>query len=431
MFRLMAQIDAQYDKVDPTGVVSTTIYRDSSFTNVLTNTAYLLVFGDNTAPTKLQISFQYATKGEFVRLAIPYPASTTFTFTPPRMMVTSFDQLTSTTYFYDTTKNLLWVHVEIIKESYRYDDGLWTIDSNTRPIIVADCKGSCLQEVDYKTVTLPSAVKETPIVTVCEEQGNILGGAVTNTMMNGAKEWVIFDETVDPLWRFDTSKNVWELTNEMAASKQSSIKVTLNQTSFVLTRANWQDSGILEDGYTHLAFEVRASLATNLITLYLTAANKSTGMDGNLFGISLPDPRLSLSPIDSQQWHSIYIPLSSLGIGSTPNLSPQLWSLWFSTTWGSYINASFYIDNIRLTSVNTQYVPVNRAKNFVDTNYDYFKATSQTTTPPDGSASSVGTPTTSNEYSWAVPVVVVLAILLAILILVIIVMITRGNNESF
>lgn len=93
------------------GDTSNTI-RTSYSTNVLSRRGYLLRFSHPTPP-QLQVNLRYAATGEWVVVALEYP-TTTFTITrgysnTPVTQVTSLSSLSSTTYYYDSTNQYLYV----------------------------------------------------------------------------------------------------------------------------------------------------------------------------------------------------------------------------------------------------------------------------------------------------------------------------------
>lgn len=85
-------------------------------TNLMVNTDYLVKIRNNVAVPKFSLNW-IGSLGEYINVAIPYPAGTTFQVLRESWSTTVLTEVYSkaalayNTYFWDSTNNLLWIHV--------------------------------------------------------------------------------------------------------------------------------------------------------------------------------------------------------------------------------------------------------------------------------------------------------------------------------
>ncbi len=99
-------------------------------TNVRMYYDHLLMFGNDglKTPSKLDFRLGNVQGGEWIRLAIPFPTGTTFNITAwyNNAQVkpgNSKNDLNTWTYYFDSTAQLLWIHLQTPDNSFRWYHG--------------------------------------------------------------------------------------------------------------------------------------------------------------------------------------------------------------------------------------------------------------------------------------------------------------------
>jgi hypothetical protein len=383
------------------------LYLEDVYVNIPTYNAYLFkVTNTSQTPTSMTVRFRGGRQGEFLRFAVPYPSGTTFTFTGNWIPVSSYDQLGIFNYYYDDTNKLLWVHLEAPTENFRYDLGIWTSDYDASVTWIANCFGSCTQQVDPAQIDIP-AIKTPPGINLCEASGNVVGGDVN--LSPSGKTWVLFDEEIDVEWTIAPWTKNWIISNEDATSGSNCLQINLNRTGFYIFITNAQKVFPANE-YTHLTFKIRALPGRGRVSIGVGAGNSTGDYDTRFFGGSINNPNFKTGfPVDETQWQFIAIPLSFLGLGDGENLNNRLGTFrWWPGSW-DYIPTQVLIDEITLANYAVGYNP--QSMPTANINYDYKYTPSSQINEIGG-----GSTDTTNNGAWAVPVVVILVLIVVGLI---------------
>eukprot|EP01124_Arcella_intermedia_P021841 TRINITY_DN3119_c0_g1_i1.p1 TRINITY_DN3119_c0_g1~~TRINITY_DN3119_c0_g1_i1.p1 ORF type:complete len:1227 (-),score=287.50 TRINITY_DN3119_c0_g1_i1:44-3724(-) len=429
---------------------SSFVLRSSSNANILTNTPYLVKWGNysNVPPSNTKIYVGTGAIGDWVKLAIAYPPEAVFTFTGGPIKTTAVAQslasLAPNTYYYDTTTHLLWLYISWTYETYRYDEGIWTLDYQIEIDLTADCSksatGDCEQDIDPMTITVtdPGTVSTQ---STCETGGNRFGGVLTVAASAAANDMVIFDETLDTEWAIPSWLPAYNyyITPEAASSGAASYKLTFSRSQIVFYRVNNQKT-VTTEAYTHLYFKVKATPGRGPVFLGITAYNMADWKELTP-AVQLYNPRyLPDGPLDDTAFKRVVIPLQDLGLG--PSLYNNIFAFSIVPYRWEVINTTVYFDEFKLTSLTTSFSPSPAfPTSNINTNYNYFTASPATPlSPPSGTNNNPNnnnnnnnngaTTTGSTDLVPAVAVLAAVCVGLGVALIVVIIK-TRGSKERF
>jgi len=421
--------------------------------NLMVNNAYLLKWGDlSETPSKFRVGFEDGINDEWIRIATPYPAGTTFTFDPVRTATTSLSTLTAYNYFYDASTGLLWFEMRTENvEYYRAYDHFFSSGSEYNTVTAVCPGGVCTSAytpnaASFTSLYLPASVP----AAVCESTGNLLGGEVVFTQVPNSPEYYFFqDALASNRWTLNTDDGI--LIDAAVASPSSPLAsvrypVTPARRALVISR-QWQDRDNVFDvsPYTHLAFKVRkeqSSLggAIPSMRLEVSARNKDWGdlPGGQSVGSQTPFVNPTFPIDDRDQWHQVYVPLKKLGVTDYKNLHVLVIS---NTDWDWQFGFNFWLDDIKLASYTSQIVAdPSEALITTNVNFAYDYNTSPVPSPIPTSCPKICPVAGAPQYaysgssvdlngspapalpSWVVPVVVFLGLCVFALLVVVIVL---------
>jgi len=357
--------------------------RDHYNSNVPSNTAYLFVFGSQSeTPSSVTLNFQHAAEGEWIRIAIPYPSGTTWSFTSEKKptQVNSLSLVDNNHYYYDEGSHLLWLQLGVTTTRYLNQSGALWLESGwqNRLEFTASCPGGvCTQPIDSASVTLDTSLLP-PAITqpICESNGNFIGGAVSYVEDTTVPRSVVFDDQFRGSWVICPWCTTTSIDSAFGATG-SSIKVsasTNDRSAFFYRNTN---VNLKVNQYTHLVFKIRSQAGKGSMEASVRAIDPSWNEVG--------DEVIANSPfnspngfIDDQKWYTVYVPLDALGINTAANVG---YFRIYNTNWDWPLDFNFWIDDVYFAKFTRVVTPFPLDTSRADLTYNYFNVPPPSTRP--------------------------------------------------
>jgi hypothetical protein len=320
--------------------------------NLGTNTEYLMIFPpDKGTPKLLRIGMWYSAIGEWNRFIIPYPAGTTFPLSAQGMSAISacddigtiaswancsFTQVTSKTdlgpnkYYWDSTKNLLWVHLQTMDEEYEFVNGRPYPDHSEWVYITATCPNDDCTVAQttlnslYASLYASPTPYRAPATNLCEKNnfGNI--GLISYTQAPGTPTVVLFDDALQLQTESGLQLSTWSYLSQQSVSSlvyqgNAALEVEVGDYGTVFFEAAWNKEIDLSSflsasgGEPAIQFALRIS---DVGSPMITSDTQQLRSNRLTFRVYLVETRLNVD--DPRQWIApVSAPYTYLGQPNT------------------------------------------------------------------------------------------------------------------
>jgi len=317
---------------------------------------YLVFYASGKTPSNLALGMNYAPKGEWINLAIPYPAGTTFSVKQYPWIeanftgVSSYGELGMHKYFYDTPQQVLWVHLTADRDQFEYEDGIHWYNNDASAYIYTDCPADgCAVTISPSSINAPGLGLPKPKFSLCEKDGGLLQGQLSLSSPGATKEYLFGGPTDGLRLGFNTWATGWKDIPDDASYIYQGTK-TLQFTDYALFYAYNPSDRPDVSGFTHFEFMVRLDASNPDYTDFTVEFRDE---DDNILGsVVASNPKyMDTPPINSAEWKKVSIPLSDLGL-----TSGTLYQWAIQTNWPIYVFSRAgivgprYVDDVALVS---------------------------------------------------------------------------------